>query len=544
MRARVSLRLKSFRLQGRSERRLKLSLSVLKKRSMSPRERVCPTAPSRFRMPLRSTKSRKLSAVNWLPWSTTRCREPAVGSDGAIHQRDGNRCRGLEEPERGPERQPGAGVENHHQVEREEGKQRRDAGDVEEPEVVRAIPADSGGPGPVFAGFGRRRLLLADASDRASGDLPGLPEEHLGDLLLASEAGLLHLANEPSDPHGEAADGWNGDDQGADGGKVGVASHLVEPVVDGLWSDEEAPRRLLDGEQIRLHVLEDLEPQRRCVATSSPGIDPLEAGGEDLVALASLAEEEASVLQVDEERLGGGAFVSLPLPGSHGAQRQILGGLEEGALGVTVVRAASGIGRTARRARSSSGSRQGTGGCVEVFIGASSPSMVDGGPRPIRSRGRASGGAAPGLLEGGKRDRPLKRGEGVRHALIGRQDLDVLALRQGDVESIVEGRHVVKCQDEGTAGQLSSRYSVKVNGEEVLPHLSSLLARQVPGDDVLPQPMPELREDDLRSDEAQSTTLVLMEDVYGLIAQRFRHKPLERDTAVENVAHPLRAVLP
>ena len=107
---------------------------------------------------------------------------------------------------------------------------------------------------------------------------------------------------------------------------MGVLPELGEPVVEGLGREEELAGRLLHREEVGLHVLEDPEPQGRRVVGPSPGLDPLESGSEDVGSVPGLAEKEPSLLEFDEEPLGGGALVALLLPGGTGADGQLLGG--------------------------------------------------------------------------------------------------------------------------------------------------------------------------------------------------------------------------
>jgi hypothetical protein len=125
---------------------------------------------------------------------------------------------------------------------------------------------------------------------------------------------------------------------------VVVPSELVEPVVDRLGSYGETGRRVLDGEQELPHVLEDSESELRGIVRTASGVELGEPGGEDVGAVEGFPEKEEGFLVLGEELLGGGAVLSETLPGGDGAEGEVFGGLEEGALGVAVVEAASGRG--------------------------------------------------------------------------------------------------------------------------------------------------------------------------------------------------------
>jgi len=102
-------------------------------------------------------------------------------------------------------------------------------------------------------------------------------------------------------------------------------------------------------------VLEDPESQFWGVVGTASRVELREPGGEDVGAVESLPEEEEGFLVLGGELLGRSAVLSETFPGSDGAECEVFGGLEEGALGVAVVETASGGGEDGAEREISSG---------------------------------------------------------------------------------------------------------------------------------------------------------------------------------------------
>lgn len=124
-------------------------------------------------------------------------------------------------------------------------------------------------------------------------------------MAASGEAECLHLAGESADDVGVARDRGIGSQQRADGLALGIPLQLLEPVVDGLRSHEEALSGLLDCEQEALRVLEDLETDFGRVVRPLPrwdGGDPRTQDPAFAAELCVLDSEAARKREVRPER--------------------------------------------------------------------------------------------------------------------------------------------------------------------------------------------------------------------------------------------------
>lgn len=189
-----------------------------------------------------------------------------------------------------------ASTRDHHDMNVEGWHEDRDPRDVDYPEVVRPVAAyRRGARTPGHRGGRVGGTFLEDPPHGARIELPSQTEERLGDLLLAAEAGGLHLTGQASRGVREATQRRHRGGQ---------------PVSDRLGGHEKAVGGVLDREEVSPHVLEDAEPELWRVVRSAAGLDGGAAAGEDVGPVAGLVAFEAHALEVHEEPLRGGAVLA------------------------------------------------------------------------------------------------------------------------------------------------------------------------------------------------------------------------------------------